>query len=156
MWATRVGHGFPRCLWSDVGITDFPMSLPNRFLMWESMIPRFGCVGMVMMNSLSRREAMGSDVLVGFRFISWLRALRTLAFPLICSGAAVANHSVTSQTYPYNLPGLPAITLPCGFDDKRLPIGLQIVARPFDELSVLRAASAYERAHDRKDQHPLI
>lgn len=57
-------------------------------------------------------------------------------------------------TYPYNLTGLPAITLPCGFDEDSLPIGLQIVARPFDEAAILRAASAYEAAHDWKDRHP--
>ncbi|MBY0611745.1 MAG: amidase [Beijerinckiaceae bacterium] len=51
-------------------------------------------------------------------------------------------------TYPYNLTGLPAVSLPCGFDDDGLPIGLQIAGRPFDETTVLRVAHAYERTHD--------
>lgn len=51
-------------------------------------------------------------------------------------------------TYPYNLTGLPAISLPCGFDGDGLPIGLQIAGKPFDEAMVLRVAQAYERRHD--------
>jgi aspartyl-tRNA(Asn)/glutamyl-tRNA(Gln) amidotransferase subunit A len=57
-------------------------------------------------------------------------------------------------TFPYNLTGLPAISLPCGFDRRGLPIGLQIAGRPFDELTVLRVAHAYERTHPWQDRHP--
>lgn len=59
-------------------------------------------------------------------------------------------------TYPYNLTGLPAISLPCGFDSEGLPIGLQIAAKPFDEMTLLRAAHAYERRHDWKDRMPVL
>jgi len=51
-------------------------------------------------------------------------------------------------TYPFNLTGLPAISVPCGFDRGHLPIGLQLAGKPFDELTVLRVAHAYEREHD--------
>jgi aspartyl-tRNA(Asn)/glutamyl-tRNA(Gln) amidotransferase subunit A len=57
-------------------------------------------------------------------------------------------------TYPYNLTGLPAISVPCGFDRLGLPIGFQIAARPFDEMTVLRVAHAYERKHAWKDRVP--
>jgi aspartyl-tRNA(Asn)/glutamyl-tRNA(Gln) amidotransferase subunit A len=59
-------------------------------------------------------------------------------------------------TYPYNLTGLPAISLPCGFDRDGLPIGLQIAGRPFDEATVMRVAHAYERRHDWKDRRPDV
>lgn len=45
---------------------------------------------------------------------------------------------------PFNLTGLPAISLPCGFSSAGLPIGLQFAGRAFDEATVLRAAHAYE------------
>lgn len=56
-------------------------------------------------------------------------------------------------TYPFNLTGLPAISVPCGFDSRGLPIGLQIAGRPFDEATVLRVAAAVERALGLK-RHP--
>jgi aspartyl-tRNA(Asn)/glutamyl-tRNA(Gln) amidotransferase subunit A len=54
------------------------------------------------------------------------------------------------------LAGLPAISMPCGFDSAGLPIGLQLAARPFDEMTLIRAADAYERVHGWKDMHPKI
>ena len=46
--------------------------------------------------------------------------------------------------YPINLTRQPACSIPCGFDQKGLPIGLQIIGRQFDDASVLRAAAAFE------------
>jgi len=49
-------------------------------------------------------------------------------------------------TYPFNLTGQPAISVPCGFTDDGLPVGLQIVGRRHADIAVLRAAAAYEQA----------
>ncbi len=49
-------------------------------------------------------------------------------------------------TRPWNALGLPALSVPCGFSPAGLPIGLQLVGRPFDEATVLRAGHAYEQA----------
>jgi aspartyl-tRNA(Asn)/glutamyl-tRNA(Gln) amidotransferase subunit A len=49
-------------------------------------------------------------------------------------------------TAPVNLAGLPALSVRCGFSTAGLPIGLQLIGRPFDEARLLRAAHAYERA----------
>ena len=49
-------------------------------------------------------------------------------------------------TISVNLAGLPALSLPCGFDAAALPIGVQIIGRPFEEDTVLAAAHAYEQA----------
>jgi aspartyl-tRNA(Asn)/glutamyl-tRNA(Gln) amidotransferase subunit A len=49
-------------------------------------------------------------------------------------------------TLPFNLTGQPAISVPCGFTRSGLPIGLQLVGRPFDEATLFRAAGAYESA----------
>jgi aspartyl-tRNA(Asn)/glutamyl-tRNA(Gln) amidotransferase subunit A len=59
-------------------------------------------------------------------------------------------------TRPFNLLGFPAITVPCGFTDKGLPIGLQIVGRPFAEATVLRLARAYEAATDWGARRPTL
>lgn len=48
-------------------------------------------------------------------------------------------------TVSANLAGLPAISIPCGFSAGRLPVGLQLTGRPFDESTLLRIADAYER-----------
>ncbi|MGH9202926.1 MAG: amidase family protein, partial [Vicinamibacterales bacterium] len=48
-------------------------------------------------------------------------------------------------TVSANLTGLPAISVPCGFSPGRLPIGLQLTGRMFDESTLLRAADAYQR-----------
>ncbi|MBI5562996.1 MAG: Asp-tRNA(Asn)/Glu-tRNA(Gln) amidotransferase subunit GatA [Deltaproteobacteria bacterium] len=48
-------------------------------------------------------------------------------------------------TISCNLAGIPGISAPCGFTSGGLPVGLQILGKPFDEAALLRAASAYER-----------
>ena len=49
-------------------------------------------------------------------------------------------------TRAFNITGMPAISVPCGFDEQGLPVGLQIAGKPFDEATVLRVAYAYEQA----------
>jgi aspartyl-tRNA(Asn)/glutamyl-tRNA(Gln) amidotransferase subunit A len=49
-------------------------------------------------------------------------------------------------TISANLAGLPALSLPCGFDRQGMPIGMQIIGKRFDESTVLRVAHAYEQA----------
>jgi aspartyl-tRNA(Asn)/glutamyl-tRNA(Gln) amidotransferase subunit A len=48
-------------------------------------------------------------------------------------------------TGPFNLTGLPAISVPCGFADDGLPIGVQLVARPFAEPVLFQVAEMVER-----------
>ncbi|MBR5163617.1 MAG: Asp-tRNA(Asn)/Glu-tRNA(Gln) amidotransferase subunit GatA, partial [Schwartzia sp.] len=49
-------------------------------------------------------------------------------------------------TVPLNLAGLPGISLPCGYSGAKMPIGLQIIGKPLDEATVLRAAYTYEQS----------
>jgi aspartyl-tRNA(Asn)/glutamyl-tRNA(Gln) amidotransferase subunit A len=56
-------------------------------------------------------------------------------------------------TIPANLAGTCAMSLPCGFTANGLPIGLQLIGKPFDEITLLRTAHAFEQAtawHKRK------
>lgn len=59
-------------------------------------------------------------------------------------------------TLPFNLSGLPAISVPCGFTANGLPIGLQIAGRAFDEVTVLRVAYAYEQQTSWHTQRPKL
>jgi aspartyl-tRNA(Asn)/glutamyl-tRNA(Gln) amidotransferase subunit A len=59
-------------------------------------------------------------------------------------------------TISVNLAGLPAIALPCGFSTSGLPIGLQLIGRPFEEETILRAAHAYEQATEWRTKKPNI
>lgn len=66
-----------------------------------------------------------------------------------------AELKLLRNTRPFNVWGLPAISLPCGFTQSGLPIGLQIAGRPWREDLVLRLAHAYEQAtawHKRRPQ----
>ena len=59
-------------------------------------------------------------------------------------------------TNPFNLTGLPAISVPCGFTSGNLPVGLQIVARPFEEATCFCVAYAYEQATEWHKRRPPI
>lgn len=59
-------------------------------------------------------------------------------------------------TISVNLAGVPAISLPCGFSTAGLPIGLQIIGRPFEEDMVIRAAHAYEQVTNWRVKRPNI
>jgi aspartyl-tRNA(Asn)/glutamyl-tRNA(Gln) amidotransferase subunit A len=63
---------------------------------------------------------------------------------------------LTRFTAPFNLTGLPALSLPCGFTTGGLPIGLQLIAHPWAEAALLRAAYAYEQAAEWRLRKPAI
>jgi aspartyl-tRNA(Asn)/glutamyl-tRNA(Gln) amidotransferase subunit A len=60
------------------------------------------------------------------------------------------------MTIPVNLAGLPGLSLPCGFDEKGLPIGLQIIGNVLREDLVLQAAYAYEQATEWHQKMPVL
>jgi aspartyl-tRNA(Asn)/glutamyl-tRNA(Gln) amidotransferase subunit A len=57
---------------------------------------------------------------------------------------------------PFNLTGLPAISVPCGFSSSGLPIGLQIAGKALDEATVLRVAHAYESHQSAHRRRPAV
>jgi aspartyl-tRNA(Asn)/glutamyl-tRNA(Gln) amidotransferase subunit A len=57
-------------------------------------------------------------------------------------------------TISINLAGLPALSLPCGFDQAGMPIGMQIVGKHFDEATILRVSHAYEQATEWSKRKP--
>jgi aspartyl-tRNA(Asn)/glutamyl-tRNA(Gln) amidotransferase subunit A len=59
-------------------------------------------------------------------------------------------------TISCNLAGIPGISIPCGFTPSGLPIGLQIMAAPFEEEKLLRVARMYERATEWHGRRPTL
>ncbi|MGH7871763.1 MAG: amidase family protein, partial [Candidatus Binatia bacterium] len=61
-----------------------------------------------------------------------------------------------SFTNPFNLTGLPALCVPCGFTEGNLPAGLQIVAPAFEEATCFRVGYAYEQATEWHKRRPIL
>ncbi len=59
-------------------------------------------------------------------------------------------------TFPFNFSRQPALTVPCGFTDSELPVGLQIVGPIYEDARTLRAARAYQEAYPTTDRRPLL
>ncbi len=59
-------------------------------------------------------------------------------------------------TFPFNATGQPAFSLPNGFSKEGLPIGLQIVGRPADEVTIIGLAAQFEQSRPWKDKHPNL
>ncbi|MCY3692018.1 MAG: amidase family protein, partial [Chloroflexi bacterium] len=76
--------------------------------------------------------------------------------PQIEGYAGATTLTQPSFTGPFNVSGLPAVSTPSGLSDAGLPMGLQIVGRPFDEATALRVAHAYEQAAGFIDRRPPV
>ncbi len=59
-------------------------------------------------------------------------------------------------TYPFNATGQPAFSVPTGFSKSGLPLAMQIVGRPADEVTIIGLAAQFERARPWKDKHPAL
>ena len=59
-------------------------------------------------------------------------------------------------TRPFNICGVPTVSVPCGFTSDGLPIGMQLAARPFEDALALQAAHAYEQTTDWHTRRPPI
>ena len=64
--------------------------------------------------------------------------------------------SWVAYTYPFNLCGLPAASVPCGFTQSGLPVGLQVVGKVFCETDILCAAAAFEAVRPWADKKPSL
>ena len=77
-------------------------------------------------------------------------------WPREINGRKVPPLAFLTFTYPLNITGQPAATVPCGWNEDNLPVGLQIIGRHFDDGTVLRAAAAFEQAFPWVDRKPSL
>jgi len=103
------------------------------------------------------RTLIASDYTRAFEQVD-LVAMPTSPTPPFRLGERVADplqmYLADVFTVSANLSGLPAISVPCGFTRDGLPIGLQLTSRMFDEITMLRAGDAYERATEWTSRRP--
>ncbi|MFX0100226.1 MAG: amidase family protein, partial [Candidatus Hodarchaeota archaeon] len=79
-----------------------------------------------------------------------------IMFPKEINGKMVSPTAWMPFTFPFNFTGHPAATVPSGFTSDGLPIGMQIIGRRFDELTVLRAAKAFENLAPWQERRPPL
>lgn len=115
-------------------------------------------------NAVSTRKALNNRM---WRFMQRYDLLLTPTltvppFPLLMQGPEkvedriVAPSQWLSFTFPINMTGQPAASVPAGWTDDGLPVGLQIVGRHLDDAAVLRASKAFESAAPWRDRWPEI
>ncbi len=77
-------------------------------------------------------------------------------FPRKIGGRRASPVAWMSFTFPFNLSGNPAASIPCGWSSEGTPIGMQIVGRRFDEEKVLQASKAFEEISPWQDKRPAL
>jgi len=112
-------------------------------------MPRFGDVHAIEADrkTISDRAFRGIDLLL-------LPTTTTTVLAVKDAGANPQALSAESTMFA-NYFGLPAISVPCGFDKRGLPAGLQIVGKPWDEGTVLRLAHQYQVKTQLSNKHPI-
>ncbi len=77
------------------------------------------------------------------------------SFPII-GKKALSTISWMAYTFPFNMTGLPAASIPSGWTKSGLPIGMQIVGKRFDEKTVLQVSKAFEEVSPWQDKRPIF
>lgn len=87
-----------------------------------------------------------------------MRTVDVLATPTALGPAPAGLASTGSPVYnrPFSFLGFPSVTVPCGFTRNGLPLGLQLGGRPFEEITILRAAALYEAAAPWRSRAPAL
>ncbi len=75
---------------------------------------------------------------------------------VVVNGQTVSWTHVMSATCPFNMTGLPALSVPYAFSSENLPINIQLVAKWLDEETILRLGTLLERKGGLGDRHPNI
>jgi aspartyl-tRNA(Asn)/glutamyl-tRNA(Gln) amidotransferase subunit A len=138
-WKSRLDPGLVTLteIGLKAGAVDYVRAVNRCHMLWERLQPFFAKYDVLLTPTLPLPPFP-----VG---IDWPREI---------AGQKVHPLNYLGFTYPFNLTGQPAASLPCAWTADGLPIGLQIVGRRFDDLTVLKAAAAFEEASPWKDKWP--
>ena len=130
-WGPRMDPGLVACIEDGlrVSVVDYIQMRDRKMAFWDSVRPLFEDYTLLLTPSVSV-----TALEVG--------RLNPAHFPQ----HAWDWFPWASFSYPFNFTGQPAATMPAGFTSGGLPIGLQIVGRRFDDLTVLQASAAFETA----------
>lgn len=166
-WA-KDGPELARLFWS-AHFTRLAPKLPE----WEARMDR-GLVALIraglrvsMTDYMLARERKAAYIAAAHR---WFEDWDLLLTPAVSVAAFPADRIIPEHwpqhdwdwlswaefSYPFNLTGDPAVSVPCGFTKQGLPVGLQIVGRRFDDLGVLQAAAAFEDAQGWAASRPVM
>jgi len=77
-----------------------------------------------------------------------------IPYPSKVAGKPSPPTGLMGFTYPFNITWNPAASIPCGWTNNGLPIGMQIVGRRFDEITILQISKAFENLHPWQDKKP--
>jgi aspartyl-tRNA(Asn)/glutamyl-tRNA(Gln) amidotransferase subunit A len=151
-------------------LTQFEQELPPNFSeIMDPAVTVFLPIGM----GMSARDAFGvvyADYGLHEHIVPFFQKYQLFLTPTIATPpyglgifgpTEVAGVPVTSAlepffTFPFNMTGQPAASIPVGFTHDGLPVGLQIVGRRFDEVTVLRASACFEAARPWANRWPEL
>lgn len=140
-WAGQMDPGLVELVRSAEGYTapDYAAAMATRDRVWDAM-----------RRLLDRYDLLLTPTMPTTAFPAGAPIPQTIA------GRQTTGFGYTPFTFPFNMTGQPAASLPCGMASDGLPVGLQIVGRRYDEATVLRAAAAFEAARPWERRVPRL
>lgn len=126
----------------------YPAPLRNRLLMGGLFSAE------EYINTQRARQLLKQATLHALKEVDVLLSPSKGSSALSFAEANIDYYKQPSYLHVGNLTGVPALSIPCGFDSKGLPMGFQIMGRPFEEATVLQIGYAYEQAAGWFKRHP--
>ena len=152
---------------------DFGYDLKPKFKEWKDRIDPdllrlaeggLGYSGIDVMRAMDQRRKIYDTVNKFFKEFDILITPTTaipafelgIMYPPVINGKNVSPTGWQPFTLPFNLTGHPAGTVPCGWSSEGLPIGMQIVGKRFDELTVLQVSKAFQNIAPWQEKRPEL
>ncbi|MUL35352.1 amidase [Gloeocapsopsis dulcis] len=152
---------FTRIWQSAVGASGIPQEVLQPFNQW--LLAQSGTAGDYL-RAVSHMQAIARQIVAFFDTVDVLITPTYMHSPISIGAWANLNPEATLQEMvnwiapcpPFNASGQPAIALPTGFDNNKLPIGIQLVGRPASESTLLALAAQLEAAQPWSQHRPAI